>query len=113
MSSSSAGSPSCFEIAQCHLVVLADEAAKLPLRQFQLEQRKGRVGKRAGFDQTNDSCRRGSIPGLQAWTRSRDQVGHQSGRDRVGAMKLSLQLAQVLLVVRIECHGTRPARIAF
>jgi hypothetical protein len=31
----------------------------------------------------------------------------------VGAMKLSLQLAQVLIVVRIECHGTRPARIAF
>jgi len=47
--------------------------------------------------------------GLQAWARSRDHVGHQSGRDRVGAMKLLLQLAQVLLVVRIECHGTRPA----
>jgi len=58
------------------LVILTDEAAKPPLRQFQLEQRKCRVGARAGFNQTNESRLRGPMLRLQAWTRSRDDVGH-------------------------------------
>jgi len=31
------GKPSCFEIEQCHSPVLTNEAAQLPLRQFQFE----------------------------------------------------------------------------
>jgi hypothetical protein len=84
------------------LVVLADEAAKLPLRQFQLEQRKYRVGERAGFNQASNSCLRSRMMGLQAQARPCDHAGHQFGRDRLGATKLLLQLAQVLLVVWIE-----------
>jgi hypothetical protein len=57
-------------------VVLADEAAKLPLRQFELEQRQHRVGECAGFNQTSDSCLCALLLGLQAWTRSCDHVGH-------------------------------------
>ena len=58
------------------LVILADEAAKPPLRQFQFEQRKCRIGARAGFDHTNDSCLCRPMLRLQAWARSCDHVGH-------------------------------------
>jgi hypothetical protein len=79
-----------------------DQATKLPLRQFQLEQRKHCLGERVGFNQTNDCCLCGPRLGLQARARSPDHVGHQCRRDCAGATNLLLQLAQVLLMVQIE-----------
>ena len=38
------------------LVVLVDEAAKLPFRQLELDQRKGRIGPSTGIDQLTDPC---------------------------------------------------------
>ena len=92
----------CFDSEHCHSSSSRDEAAKLPLRQFQLEQCKCHIGQRVGFNQASDSRPCAPMLGLQARARSRDHVGHQCGRDRLGATNLRLQLAQVLLVVGIE-----------
>jgi hypothetical protein len=90
------------------LAVLINQATKLPLRQFQLEQCKCRVGERAGFNEMKDPCLHAARLRAHARARPRDHVGHQSRRDRSGAMNLLLQVAQVPPVVRVERHGICP-----
>ena len=85
--------------------VLVHDPAKLPLRQLELDQRKGCIGPSAGFDQPIDPSF--AAPRMRRNIRTpRHHVGHQFRRHRLGATKPRLQHTKVLLVFRIEQHDT-------
>jgi hypothetical protein len=85
-------------------VVLVDEASKLPFRQLELDQRKCRIGPSAGPDQLTDPCLGSWAARCKPRTRLRDDPRHKISRDRLGAMKLSLQPIKVLLKPGFEQH---------
>src|SRR4051794_11783271 len=86
--------------------VLTHDPAKLPLRQLELDQRKGCIGPRAGFDQPIDPSFRCRLACGEADARLRDDLEHQLRCQRLGATKLCLQHTKVLLVYWIEQHDT-------